>query len=407
MSMRSIPFFSLERQTSKLRNKLMTTIEHVVDSQQFIGGPFVEQLEHKLAAYFQVNYVIGCNSGTDALWMALHALDITKDSIVLTTPFSFIASSSEVAMHEAHPVFIDVDAQTFNICPKLLKAWLENNAVMRDGKAYHKVTGQPVAGIITVDLFGQLADYQSIRALADEWKLWIIEDACQAIGAHQDGKRAGTLGDIAAFSFYPTKNLGAFGDAGCCTTNNQELADKLLFLRNHGRKTAYDYTGLGINSRLDALQAAILNLKLEYLEHWNTRRRQIAQVYNQELAQVPFIQTPVTLHGTHVYHQYCVQVVDTYGTNYRSQLIEHLTKHGIGTRIFYEKSFTNISFLNTDNRLKNECPIAQGLTQTILALPVWPELTDEEVEYVVHHIKTAPIQMIQPPKNVAHHQCSC
>lgn len=407
MTMRSIPFFSLDRQTSKLRSKLIATVEHVVDSQQFIGGSFVEQIELKLASYFQVNHVIACNSGTDALWMALHALDVTKDSIVLTTPFSFIASSSEVALHEAHPVFIDVDPQTFNICPKLLKAWLENNAIMRDGKAYHKITNQPVLGIVTVDLFGQLADYATIRAIADEWKLWIIEDACQSIGAQQDGKKAGKFGDIAAFSFYPTKNLGAFGDAGCCTTDNQELADKLLFLRNHGRKTMYNYTGLGINSRLDGLQAAILSLKLEYLEHWNTRRRQIAQFYNEELAQVPFIQTPAALHGTHVYHQYCIQVTDGQGKSYRNQLIEHLTKHGIGTRIFYEKSFTDIDFLNTDARLKNACPVAEKLTQTILALPVWPEMTDEEVEYVAHHIKTAPIQMIQKTKPSIHHQCAC
>lgn len=406
MMMRSIPFFSLERQTTKLRSKIMTTIEHVIDSQQFIGGSFIEQLEQKLATYFQVNHVVACNSGTDALWMALHALGISKDAIVLTTPFSFIASSSEVALHEAHPVFIDVDPQTFNICPKLLQAWLETHAELRDGKAYHKVTNQVIAGIITVDLFGQLADYAAIRTIADAWKLWIIEDACQAIGAQRDGKKAGTFGDIAAFSFYPTKNLGAFGDAGCCTTNNQELADKLLFLRNHGRKTMYNYTGLGINSRLDALQAAILNLKLEYLEHWNTRRRQIAQFYNEELAHVPFIQTPTALSGMHVYHQYCIQVTDAQGTSYRNQLIEHLSKHGIGTRIFYETSFTQIDFLNTDHRLKNDCPVAEQLTQTILALPVWPEMTDEEVEYVVHQIKTTPIQLIQPSKAPVHH-CSC
>jgi dTDP-4-amino-4,6-dideoxygalactose transaminase len=408
MTMRSIPFFSLERQTSKLRSKLMSTVEYVIDSQQFIGGPFVEQFEQKVAHYFQANHVIACNSGTDALWMALHALGTPKDAIVLTTPFSFIASSSEVAMLEAHPVFIDVDAASYNISPVLLQAWLDENAQMRDGKAFHKTTNQPIVGIVTVDLFGQLPDYQAIRAIADAWKLWIVEDACQAIGAQLDGKKAGTFGDIAAFSFYPTKNLGAFGDAGCCTTNNPELAEKLLVLRNHGRKSMYNYLGLGINSRLDAMQAAVLSLKLEYLETWNTRRRQIAQVYNQELAHVPFIKTPTTTHGTHVYHQYCIQVVDANGTGYRDQLVEHLTKHGVNTRIFYEKSFTDIAFLNLDPRLKTECPVTHELTQTILALPIWPEMTDEEVEYVVHQIKTAPIQLIQKPQAASSsHQCAC
>lgn len=406
MAIHSVPFFSLERQKDNLRSKLISSFERVIDSQQFIGGPLVEGFEKNFAKFCGVNHAIGCNSGTDALWMALHALGTPKDSIVLTTPFSFIASSSEIVLHEANPVFIDVDSKTFNLCPKNLKLWLETNAIMRENKSYHKQTGQIIVGIVTVDLFGQLADYKKIREIANEWNLWILEDACQAVGAEVDGKKAGTFGDIAAFSFYPTKNLGGIGDGGCCTTSNQELADKLLFLRNHGRKTAYDYTGLGINSRLDALQATVLDIKLQYLDKWNKRRKEIAQFYNQELAGLPFITTPLPYNGTHVYHQYSIIVADKLENSYRNELASHLSNNKIGTRIFYEQSFTQINFLNTDKRLTNSCPVAENLTKTILSLPVWPELTDEEVEYVANKIKAAPL-LDSPKLSATHAECAC
>jgi dTDP-4-amino-4,6-dideoxygalactose transaminase len=395
MSMQSIPSFSLARQIKNLQPELSNVISDVIESQQFVGGKFVDNLEKKIAAYLQANHVISCNSGTDALWLALRALDMPKDSIVLTTPFSFIASSSEVVALEAHPVFIDIDEETFNVDPKKMNAWLQEHATMHEGQAIHTKTGRKIVGIITVDLFGQPADYVAIKAIADAWKLWIVEDAAQAIGAHIEGKRVGNLGDITAFSFYPTKNLGAFGDGGCCSTNNPVLAERLLQLRNHGRKTQYDYLEVGINSRLDGIQAAILALKLEHLDAWNQRRREIAERYNKGFEGLSWLKPQKTKIGTSVYHQYCVQVIDEAGTVYRNQLEQYLAKEGIGTRIFYPKAFPEIEFLVTAPELVNECPISIKLVTSILALPMWPELTDEEVDHIIQTVKNAPIGAFQ------------
>ena len=202
----TIPTFSMARQTKALRPQLMDALQNIVDTQQFIGGVHVDTFEKNLAAYLGVQYAIACNSGTDALWMALFALNV-KESIVLTTPFSFIASSSEIVSHGAHPVFIDIEPDTFNIDPVLLAEWLKKNAVMKDGKAVHQATGLHISGIIPVDLFGQCADYEKLHAIAEQWNLWIIEDTAQALGASIKNQKAGTLGDIGAISFYPTKTL--------------------------------------------------------------------------------------------------------------------------------------------------------------------------------------------------------
>jgi len=383
-----VPFFSLERQTKNINAQLKTAIANVVDSQQFVGGSFVENFEKKLAAYIGVNHVISCNSGTDALWMALKALDIQKDDLVLTTPFSFIASSSEVANHGAHPVFIDIDEKSFNISASKTEAWLQAHALKKNGQTVHKTTGLPIVGIIAVDIFGQVADYDALNTIAKEWNLWIIADCAQSIGAELNGKKTGTLGTISAFSFYPTKNLGAFGDAGCCTTNDPVLAEKLLQIRNHGRKSHYDYLDLGINSRLDGIQAAVLTEKLMYLEEYNNKRRAIAAQYNQKLADVPCVKLPKNTLGHHVYHQYALQVVDNNGVSLRNELEKHLLDCGVPTRIFYPKSLPDISFLSLNPALKTDTPCATHLVDTVLALPVWPELEQHEIDHVIASIKS-------------------
>ena len=375
-----IPFFSLERQYKKNKHLILNSIQNVLESQNFIGGPFVQEFEKKFTDYVSTKYTVSCNSGTDALWLSLKTLDLAKNSLVLTTPFSFIASSSEIVSLDAHPIFIDVDPETYNIAPEKIKIWLKNNAYKKNGQTLHKQTGFPVAGIITVDIFGQCTDHQKIKDITDEWNLWIIQDACQAVGAvDQNGKKAGTHGDISCFSFYPTKNLGAYGDAGCCTTSNKFLAEKLMQLRNHGRKSHYNYEQHGINSRLDGIQAAILRVKLNNLDKWNNKRRRIAEVYNQKLANLDFIKLPQEVNGKHVYHQYCIQVLPPLN---RDQFAKELNKFGVGTNIYYPKTLNEIEFLNADKRFKTECPVAQNLTKTILALPIWPELELQEVEYI-------------------------
>jgi dTDP-4-amino-4,6-dideoxygalactose transaminase len=397
MSKQNVTFFSLERQVQNLESEIKNAFDAVLKSQQFIGGEFVTRFEESLSKYLGAKHVISCNSGTDALWIAVKALGTQPDSIILTTPFSFIASSSEIAAHRAHPVFIDIDPETFNICPKNLTHWLEKNAEIKNGKTVHNKTGQLIHGILAVDIFGQCADYESIKQIAREWNLWIIEDTAQSIGAEYNGQQAGTIGTVGCFSFYPTKNLGAYGDGGCCVTDDSELAEKILRLRNHGRKSHYNYEELGINSRLDAIQAAILDKKLKYIDQWNKRRQDIAQMYNEGFSGIDFIKTPVNRSTKHVYHQYSVQVLDKTGVVTRSNVEKYLAENGIQTRIFYPQSLNQIAFLNTKKEIYETCPVAEKLTQTVLALPIWPELRDVEVKYVIDTIKNMPASLICIP----------
>ncbi|MFC1895022.1 DegT/DnrJ/EryC1/StrS family aminotransferase, partial [Candidatus Dependentiae bacterium] len=312
--------------------------------------------------------------------LALKALEIPKNSIVLTTPFSFIASSSEIVAHGAQPVFIDIDKNTYNIDPQKIERWIEQETEQTH-TLIHKKTGFPVVGILSVDIFGQCANYKEIKEIADKHNLWIIEDACQAVGAkNSQNQSAGTLGDISCFSFYPTKNLGAFGDGGACTTSNEYLAEKLLQLRNHGRKSHYNYNQLGINSRMDGIQAAVLNEKLKLIDEFNNKRNKIAQIYNDKLQNIEWLQLPKSENGVHVYHQYCIKINENIID--RSILLEELKKLGIGTNIYYPKTLDQIEFLNTNKELKTDCPIANNLSKTILALPIWPELELKNVEYI-------------------------
>ncbi len=384
MQNKSIPFFSLGKQAAQYKPLFLEEISKVLDNQNFVGGATVQQFETKLATYLNAPHVISCNSGTDALWLALKALDLQPNSIVLTTPFSFIASSSEIVALGAHPVFMDIDEESFNLNPSLLEEWLTVNAVKKKGQTIHKETGLPIVGTVIVDLFGQCAAFTAIKEITKKWGLWIVEDACQAIGATEDGKKAGTLGDIGTLSFYPTKNLGAYGEGGACITNEPYLAERLFKLRNHGRKMNYDYEELGINSRLDGIQAAVLSIKLDLLDGFNERRRVIAKQYQEKLAGLSSIKLPQEVYGHHVYHQFCVT---TQTNEMRIQLQKHLTDAGIGTNIFYPKSLFDIPFLVTHKNLINPCPITRHKTATILALPIWPELEDEDIDYICEKIK--------------------
>jgi len=391
---KNIPFFSLGRQWNKYKIQFQQAIDEVLESQQFIGGKFIKEFEEKLAKYLNVSSVISCNSGTDALWLALKALKLQKDDIVLTTPFSFIASSSEVVAHQGHPVFIDIDQDTFNLCPKKLSLWLEQNAEFKDGQTIHKETGFKIPGLIVVNIFGQIADFKAIRAIADKWNLWIIEDAAQSIGAHSDNKYSGTFGDIATFSFYPTKNMGAFGDGGCCTTSNPELASRLEMLRNHGRFQKYDYIEYGINSRLDAIQAVVLSKKIDLIDSFNQRRHDIANIYKTNLQDLDFIKFPKEVNGKHIYHQFCV-IID----GKRDAFMEHLETNDIGSVIFYPVALNLIEFLQTDKRLISKCPIAEHASENIISLPVWPELTNEEVEYICQVVRSFNITSVINKEN--------
>lgn len=386
MQRRTVPFFSLAKQTQQIESTILQRLSHILQTQQFIGGTIIDSFEKELASYLGAEFAVSCNSGTDALWLALKALNLQKGSIVLTTPFSFIASASEVAAHEAHPVFIDIDPVTLTLCPKALEQWLTKSTRRKDNKTIHIATGMPVVGMIPVDLFGHCADYQALRDIADAWGLWIVEDACQSIGSKmkESGKMAGVLGDIAAISFYPTKNLGAFGDAGACVTNNPELAQRLVQLRNHGRASHYNYEELGINSRMDCMQAVVLSEKLKHLDTYNRHRRTLAARYHELLHDVAGLTLPAETFSTHVYHQYGVRLASK---AMRDSLITYLEEKGIGTRVFYPELLSSIPFLATQPSLTEACSLAQKAVDTIICLPIWPELTLEDIDYVAATIK--------------------
>ncbi len=380
--MHPIPFFSLARQWNEYKDELTLAINSIFDTQQYVGGGPVESFEKKLASYVGTSHAIGCNSGTDALWMALAVLGVKKGDIVLTTPFSFIASASEIVRHEAQPVFIDICPSTYLLDIDLLKTWLQKETVRTAHGTFHKITGQQVKGILTVDIFGNVLDYEKLHTIAQEYGLWIIEDACQAIGSSRGGKKAGSFGTISTFSFYPTKNIGACGDAGALTTDNQELAAALLKLRNHGRVSAYSYEQLGINSRLDGIQAAILNKKLDHIESVSKKRREHAKHYLSRLSTLPFIALPMhDIEVLHTYHQFSVHLLPEAGVS-RNMACELIEKEGVGTRIFYPEPLHKIPFLKPPRELETECPIAHLACENIFSLPIWPELFVEEVEKV-------------------------
>lgn len=377
-----VPFFSLKEQWLRIKPAVMPRLEALLDAQACVGGAAVTDFEAAFASYTTSAHAVGCNSGTDALWLALKALDLKPNSIVLTTPFSFIASSSEIYAHGAHPVYIDIEPNTLNISPHALAAWLEENTVQRDGQSVEKETGYPIAGILFVNIFGMCANATELRKIADHYGLWMVEDAAQSVGAAHHNKRSGTLADISTFSFYPTKNLGAAGDAGMVTTNNDEYAEALRRLRNHGRHTHYHYEGFGLNSRLDAIQAVVLHEKLGLLDELIARRQNIAQQYSAAFRDIPGVHVPHD-DGTHTYHQYTLTIDENLAGRTRDQVIELLSYEGIGTRIFYPDLLSDIPYLQTDARLYTQCPIARTTVASMLSLPIWPELSDEAVSQVI------------------------
>lgn len=386
-----VPFFSLEKQTQNIKSACMAAFEKILDTQHFIGGASIAAIEKELAEYLNVKHVISCNSGTDALWIAVHALNVQKNDIVLTTPFSFIASASELIPHGAHPVFIDVHPATYNIDPVLVRRWLTTYTHRVGTRTIHTATGFPVVGMIPVHLFGQCADMEALLAIAQEFNLWTIEDTAQAIGSTFNNQYAGTMGTIGTFSFYPTKNLGAFGDAGCMVTNDDALAESLLRLRNHGRKSHYHYEGYGLNSRLDAVQAEVLRIKLGHIDEYNARRRAIAARYYAGLHDVPYIQTPAEIHGVHTYHQYSIVIKPEACDMSRDTFAQYLESQGVGTRVFYPEPLPAIEYLRTSQALQTSIPITNFLTSNILALPIWPEMSDAHVDHVINAIRALPI----------------
>jgi dTDP-4-amino-4,6-dideoxygalactose transaminase len=319
-----VPLLDLKPQYLPLKAEIQAAIERVCDSQHFILGAAVKELEQKLASYCETRFGLGVSSGTDALLLALMALEIGSGDEVITSPFTFFATAGTIARTGARPVFCDIDPVSFNLSPAAVQAFIEKHCEDRGGKLTNRATGGEVKALMPVHLYGQMADMNALLEIARRYSLKVIEDAAQAIGAEDaQGRRAGSLGDVGCLSFFPTKNLGAFGDAGACVTNDAALAERMEILRVHGGKPKYYHAFIGGNFRIDELQAAVLNIKLAHLDTWTAGRQANAKLYDSAFGKA--VQTPKALPGRHIYNQYIIRVRD------RDGMRQHLTSAGVGT----------------------------------------------------------------------------
>ena len=372
---RVVPLLDLKRQHARIRDEVRAALERVCDSQHFILGPEVEAFERDAAHFLGTAAVVGCASGTDAIWLALSACGIGEGDEVITSPFSFFASASAILRCGAKPVFVDVDPGTLNLSAAKVEQRISDAFSSR------------MKGILPVHLFGQCADMDALSRVAQDRKLALVEDAAQAFGAAWRGRRAGSLGRAAAFSFYPTKNLSAYGDGGCVSSVDPAAGERVKRLRNHGSPVRYYHEEVGWNSRLDALQAAVLNVKLKHIEQWNEERRARAATYDRLLAKAGLTAAhgPVQLLTTapeayHIFHQYVIR------TARRDDLRAHLGSRGVGTEIYYPVPLHRQECFRYLGYEQGSLPEAERAATEVLALPIFPELTEPEQQYVVESI---------------------
>ncbi len=378
-----VALLDLKRQYATLRDEIEAEVKAVCESQHFIMGPKVAAFEDEIARYCDCKHAIGVSSGSDALLIALMAFDIGQGDEVITSPFTFFATGGAIARVGARPVFCDIEADTYNLDPQSVSAFIESNCEFKDGVLVNRLTGGCIKSIMPVHLFGQTANMEALRLIAEQYSLTIVEDAAQAIGSEsQSGQRAGTIGDIGCFSFFPSKNLGAFGDAGMCVTNNDELAEKLKILRLHGSKPKYYHALIGGNFRLDALQAAILGVKLRYLDQWTEKRQQHADLYRQLLANCDDSLTlPLELaEGRHIYNQF------TLSTPARDELVAYLKSNKIGSEIYYPVPLHLQQCFSYLGLKEGDVPVAERAAKSVFSVPIYPELERIEIEFVATRI---------------------
>jgi dTDP-4-amino-4,6-dideoxygalactose transaminase len=379
-----VPLLDLRRQYATIRDDVKEAIDHVCETQHLVMGEVVSSFEREVAAYTGVAECVSCASGTDALWLALAGAGISSGDSVITTPFTFFASASTIVRCGARPIFVDVDPGTLNLDPAKIRNELESGAAR-------------VKAIMPVHLYGQCVEMDAFDEIAREHKLSIIEDAAQAFGATWRGKRAGSLGTAAGFSFYPTKNLSAFGDGGCVTTDDPAIADRMRKLRNHGSERRYYHEEIGWNSRLDAIQAAVLRVKMKHIDRWNERRREVAALYDQLFADAGLagarhttaaivedrsLLKLLTTRGEagHIFHQYIVRVKK------RDELRQFLAERRIGSEIYYPVPLHLQECFRYLGYAAGELPESEAAAHEVLALPIFPELRDDEQRQVVQAI---------------------
>jgi len=380
--MTQVPLLDLKAQFAQIREAVMPVIEQVCAGQRFILGDHVSALEAEIARYCSAPFGIGVSSGTDALLLALMALNVASGDEVITSPFTFFATAGTIARVGARPTFCDIDPLTFNLSAAAVGDFIERNCAVQAGKLVNRLTGGAIKALMPVHLYGQSADMNQLIAIARRYHLKVIEDAAQAIGAeYRGGVRLGSLGDVGCFSFFPSKNLGAFGDAGLCTASDPDLAEHMRVLRVHGGKPKYHHAVIGGNFRIDELQAAILRVKLRYLDEWTAGRQRNAAYYDAGFAAPAFagqLAVPAVLPGyRHIFNQYVVRA------GRRDGLRDFLAKRGVGTEIYYpvplhlQPCFAYLGYQAGD------FPEAERAARETLALPVYPELAREQLDYVI------------------------
>lgn len=383
-----IPFIDLKKQFSRIDEQVRENMDAVLDHGAYIMGPEIPALEERLAEYCGTKHALGCASGTDALTLALMALDIKPGDAVFTTPFTFFATAEAIAVLGATPVYVDIDPVTFNIDPEKLEKTIEALKGADNGMPLPKVEGLTPKGIISVDIFGQPADYDAIKAIADKHDLFIIEDAAQSFGGEYKGRRACSLGDITCTSFFPAKPLGCYGDGGMCFTDDDELIERLRSHRVHGQgPDKYDNVRLGINGRLDTLQAAILQAKFDIFPEEVDLRDQVADTYAELLADVEGLTVPTVLEGYRsVWAQYCPLAKDG---EHRDRIQAALKEKGVPSPIYYpiplhlQTAFKDLGYKEGD------CPISEDAAARIFAIPMHPYLEREQQELIADAIKNA------------------
>ena len=378
----NVPLLDLKAQFAQIRAQVMPVIEAVCASQQFILGDHVRALESEIARYSGAAYGVGVSSGTDALLLALMALDIGAGDEVLTSPFTFFATAGTIARVGARPVFCDIDPASFNLSPVAVEDFVKRNCVAASAGLINRATGGRIRAIMPVHLYGQSADMRPLLALAHEYGLAVIEDAAQAIGTeYLNGARVGSLGTVGCFSFFPSKNLGAFGDAGLCTTQDPELAERMRVLRVHGGKPKYFHALIGGNFRIDELQAAILRIKLNYLDEWTSARQRNAAFYDRAFADLAhgsrLTCPPVVAGQRHIFNQYVVRVAD------RDALKSFLAERSIGTEIYYPVPLHLQECFKYLGHAPGDFPESERAAKETLALPIYPELDEMQLAHVV------------------------
>ncbi len=367
-TVRPVPAFDIKQQYAAMEAEISAAVLEVLASGRYIGGPLVEGFEQQFAAYHGVSECVACNSGTDALYLALRAFNIGVGDEVITVPFTFIATSEVISSAGAKPVFVDIDAATFNLDLQQVKA-----AITPKTKA-----------IIPVHLFGQPINMTKLMDLAADHNLVVIEDCAQSTGATWGEQKVGSIGQIGCFSFYPTKNLGACGDGGAITTNDREIAAKIRVLKDHGQKSKYHYEYVGVNSRLDTIQAAILQIKLRHLDIWNQKRQKIAYRYHQQLAHIPDIVTPQQLSGGEgVWNQYTIRILN----GKRNLVREKLQERGVNTMIYYPRPLHLQAVYANLGYQSGQLPVSEQVCNQVLSLPMFPELSEEQQDRVISSLK--------------------